>query len=275
MEHPHPRCDLALKPGYGQVNATVDGITSGVGLTVMSESPGEPEAPVAYVQLAPRNLRLWVGQGAGIHATAHDAAGRALDGRALSWAVEDSAVAAVDSHGFLTASGHGRTRVVATSEGVSGYGVVESFVQPQGEAYLQFYGLLSAIVDPSTVEPSIPTTWVDSSGVVHDAWIQVRPGALAMAWSGETGEYSQRLTLSTYVYTNPGVLKVAEIEYVDEGTLTRWWDYAYGREYFDFTSAITDGLVYRATWSLPGELAVEQVVGTIARRSYYFRLDPS
>ena len=264
---------VALKPGYGQVNATVEGITSGVGLTVASTNPGEPEAPVSHVHLIPGTIRLWVGQRAGLQATAYDAGWRALRGKLFSWAVEDSAVAAVDSTGFLKATGQGLTRVVATSEGVRGSAVVESYLQPQGAANLKFYGLLSAAEDPSTVEPTIPTTWVDSAGVVHDAWIQIWPGMLDMKWSGDEGEYSQRLALSTYIYLDPGVLKVAETEYVDEGTLERWWDYAYGREYFDFTSTVTHGLTYRATWTLPGELVVDQPVGNIGKRSYYFRLD--
>lgn len=265
---------VALRPGYGQVNATVEGITSAVGLTVASESPGEPQDPVAWVHVAPRSLRLWVGQRWGFQPSAYDSAGRVLDDRTFSWATEDSAVATIDSAGSVTAAGHGRTRVVATSEDVDGYAVLESYARPNGAAVFAFSGLLSALEDPSTVEPSVDTTWVDGAGVAHDAWIQVRPGSLTMEWSGEEGQYSQRLVLSTYVYdVGTGVRKVAEDVYVDEGTLERWWDYAYGREYFDFTSVTTQGLTYRATWTHPGELAVEQRVGSIAKRSYYFRLE--
>ena len=264
---------VALKPGYGQVNATVEGVTSAVGLTVASGDPGQPEAPVSFIQLTPRTFRLWVGQGAGVQATAYDAGWRALGGRPFSWAVQDSAVATVDSTGFLRGVGQGRTRVLAASEGVTGSAVVESYLQPQGAADLTFYGLISAAVDPSTVIPSIPTTWTDSAGIVHNAWIQVESGSLDLKWGDNTGEYRQRLVLSTYIYLDPGVQKVAETEYVDEGTLERWWDYAYGKEYFDFTSTVTPGLTYRATWTLPGELAVEQTVGSLAKRGYYFRLD--
>ncbi len=265
---------VALRPGYGQVNATVEGVTSAVGLTVMSESPGEPQRPVARVHVAPPELRLWVGQRWGFQPSAYDSVGRVLDGRAFSWATEDAAVATVDTAGTVTAAGHGRTRVVAISEGVRGYAVLDSYARPNHAAGLVYSGLLSAMADPSTVEPSIDTTWVDGAGVVHDAWIQVRPGSLYMDWSDQPGQYSQRLVLSTYVYdVGTGVRKVVETEYLDEGTLERWWDYASGREYFDFTSATTDGLAYRATWTLPGELAIEETVGTIAQRTYHFRLE--
>lgn len=264
---------VALQSGYGQVNATVEGITSAVALTVESEDPGAGDA-IAFIHVAPSQLRAWVGQRWGFHPSAYDSAGRVLDGRTFSWAVEDTTVATVDSAGFLTAAGHGRTRVVASAEGVEGFAVVESYAQPTGAAELTFYGLLSAASDWSTVEPSIYTTWVDSAGIEHDAWIQVRPGTLSLDWTGETGEYSQRLVLSTYVYSaGEGVRKVAESEYLDAGTLERWWDYASGREYFDFTSRTTDGLTYRATWTLPGELAVDQAVGSIERRSYHFHLE--
>lgn len=264
---------LALSSGYGQVEATVEGITGAVALTVESEEPGRPGEAVAFVHVAPVHLRLWVGQGWSYQASAYDAAGRHLEGATFSWIVEDSSIARVDSAGSVTAVGNGRTRVVAIADGVQGYALVDSYAPPSGGAELEFLGLLSAAHDGSTVEPSIDTTWVDSAGVTHDAWIQVRPGHLAMRWDGGTGRYDQRLVLSTYIYIpGEGARKVAESDYRDQGTLQRWWDYGTGREHFDFASETTDGLTYRATWSIPGELAVEQTVGATARRSYYFRL---
>jgi hypothetical protein len=113
---------------------------------------------------------------------------------------------------------------------------------------------------------------VDSAGVVHDAWIQVRPGSLDMDWSAVGGSYAQRLVLSTYVHDDAGVRKVDETEYVDAGAVERWYDFWTGIERFDFRSSVTDGLEYSGRWTLPGELAVEQTVGTVSKRTPYFRL---
>jgi hypothetical protein len=266
---------VALAAGYGQVNATVDGVTGAAALTVASDEPGEPESPVAHVQLRPNYLRRWAGQIGGMAATAHDSVWQVLDATPFAWAVEDSTVATVDSTGLVTAAGHGRTRVVATAQGVSGYAVVDSYVRPVGAVELVFHSLLSAAEnDGSMVEPVIDTIWVDSTGVEHEhAWMQVRPGEFSMQWDGDTGQYSQRLVLSTYIYiVGEGVLKVAESEYADQGTLERWWDYLTGEEVFEFTSTATAGLRYSATWTFPGELAVDQMVGRIAKRKYYFQL---
>lgn len=263
---------VALKPGYGQVDATVDGITGSVALTVASEDPGQPRQTVASVQLNPARRRVWVGQGFGVAVTVYDSAMQELEGKAVSWATEDTAVARVDSTGFVTGAGHGRTRVVATADGVSGYAVVDSYARPEGAAELEFYALHSEASDPGTLEPAIDTTWVDSAGVVHDAWIRARPGSLSMQWDATGGHYSQELVLSTYIYEAGELRTVAQNEYTDEGTLERRWDYLHGREVFDFTSTTTEGLTYKATWSIPGELEVDQAVGSIAKRKYYFRL---
>lgn len=263
---------VALKPGYGQVNATVDGVTTGVGLTVASPEPGGPEDPVSIVTVRPNRLRLWAGQGWHLAATAYGSAGQPVEGADIAWSVLDPTVASVDGAGMVAALGHGRTHVVATAGGVYGYAVVESYARPEGRADLELVGLTSAAADPSTVMASIDTTWVDGAGTVHDAWIQVRPGSLSLDWS-DGGHYSQRLTMTTYVYEpGSGVRKVAESEYVDAGALEWRYDWGTGEQRFDFRSAVTEGLTYTARWSIPGELAVEQTVGSVSKRTYYFRL---
>lgn len=202
---------LGRSPCAGPDSATVDGITASVALTVESDDPGQP-GQVASVQLAPSRLRVWLGQGLGVAVTVYDSSRQEVEGMTVSWATEDTTVARVGSTGFVTGAGHGRTRVVATVEGVSGYAVVDSYARPEGAAELEFYALHSEATDPSTLEPAIDTTWVDSAGVVHDAWIRARPGALSMQWDATGGQYSQRLVLSTYIYQDGEIRTVAQNE---------------------------------------------------------------
>ena len=263
---------VALRPGYGQVQATVDQVSTSVGLTVTTPEPGEPGAPVGAVVIRPGRLRAWVGETWPLSATVYDDAWQPLYGREVTWTVGDGAVAEVDGGGRVTAVGPGRTYAYATAGDVSGYAQVDSYARPVDGAHLVYTGLLSVDADSGTVMPSIDTTWTDPLGVVHPAWIQVGPGALSMELGSETGSYSQELTLVTYVYDSGGVRKVTESLHRDLGAVLRWWDYTTGRQHFRFSSTAIDGLVFEGSWSSPGELAVEQPVGALAPRSYYFRL---
>ncbi|MFW6206068.1 MAG: hypothetical protein ACOC5I_02405 [Gemmatimonadota bacterium] len=65
---------------------------------------------------------------------------------------------------------------------------------------------------------------------------------------------------------------MGESEYVDTGTLERWSDYFEGRKWFEFTSTTTPGLACSGTWSIPGELVIEQPLDAIPGRAFYFEL---
>lgn len=260
---------VALRPGYGQVNVSVDGVSTSAALTVSSEAP---EAPVGMVRVTPMKVRLWVGQAWNYAASVYDTALQPLAGRPVSWSVEDTTVARAHPSGMVIALGHGSTRVAATAGGKSGYATVESYARPENSAELKLRGLISAGADPNTMNPSIPTTWEDSAGVSHAAWIQVGPGTLSMQWDQSGGSYTQRLTLTTYVYDNPGVRKVAESEYRDSGSLEWWYDWTTGEQGFDFHSQTRNGLDYTARWGIPGELVLDQPLGQFSARKFYFGL---
>ncbi|MFW6199444.1 MAG: Ig-like domain-containing protein [Gemmatimonadota bacterium] len=265
----------ALAPGYGEVRATSEGISAAVGLTV--PTPDVPEA-VRIVTVVPELVRLWVDQGPGgwpgegplqMTARAWSSSGQLLE-RPVEWSVGSTGVATVDPSGVVTGTGPGATWVRATVEGKHGNARVETYERPENGAELDFYALISAR-DPYGIAPSIPTTWVDSEGVEHEAYVAVRPGELTMEWSGHQGTYSQRLVLTTWLPSPYRV--VQETEYVDSGTLSVGWDYAHGTgDLYAFSSASTPGLRYRGWWSMPGELAVEQTVGSLPKTTYYFGL---
>lgn len=260
----------ALAAGYGEVRATVDGVGAAVGLTVPTP---EPASPVLAVMVQPSLLRFWVGQGLTLEATVLDEGGQPVQGGSVAWSVLDTAVATVDSAGFVNAVGHGETYVVASAGGVNGYANVKSFARAVDGAELSFFATSSA-ANPPTVEGSIDTTWVDGNGVEHEAFLTVTGGGLSMEWNGAGGSYTQRLELTTFILEEMTAKVVEVSEYVDTGALAVWYDYSTGIEGFTFTSEATAGLSYSALWSIPGELAVEQPVGTVAERAYYFHLEP-
>ena len=100
------------------VTATSSGVTGSAELTVVVPAP-------TTVAVTPDTLKLMaIGQTAQLAAEVLDQAARAMAGVAVSWSSGDTAVAAVDSAGLVTAVGPGGTTVTATAGEASGEAVV-------------------------------------------------------------------------------------------------------------------------------------------------------
>ena len=99
--------------GSATITATSEGQTGTATITVSL-------VPVASVSVTPSPANLMVGQTLQLSATARDAGGAVLTGRAITWTTDDPAVATVSSSGVLTAVAPGTTQVTATVDGVAG-----------------------------------------------------------------------------------------------------------------------------------------------------------
>src|SRR5437867_4161991 len=91
---------------------------------------GPNTASVATVSVTPATLGLTVGQTGQLTATARDAAGNALSGRAITWVSAAPAVATVDGTGLVTAAAVGAATITATSETKSGTAAVTVSLVP-------------------------------------------------------------------------------------------------------------------------------------------------
>lgn len=262
----------ALSAGYGEVRAEAEGVSLSVGLTVMTP---EPEPIVGSVSVhSPGGLpaRLWTGQSWQFQARVRDQNGNVLSAWPVTWSVLDSTVVTVDADGRATALGPGRTYVQATTEGQTGSAEVRSWVHPHAAGGAEFvFRSTRSDTTAAQVPPSFYTTWTDSLGVEHPAFIAFHGGTLSLDWSGGSPSYEQRLTMRTYIYV-PSLQLVEESEYVDSGSLTVFYDLYTGWHVYEMSSAITPGLTYLGRYSLPGELAVLQPVGAIPPMKFYFEL---
>lgn len=101
----------AVAEGSAFIRATAGGKADSVQVTV---SP----APVASVQLNLSQLSLAKGTTQQLSATAKDAQGRVLNGRAIEWRSNGPQVATVSQAGLVTAINIGTTSVTATIEGI-------------------------------------------------------------------------------------------------------------------------------------------------------------
>lgn len=81
---------------------------------------GNPEVPVASVDVQPAEHLLEVGQTVSLRAQAKSAAGDILANRPIVWRSDADAVATVSQSGLVTARGEGAAFAIATSEGKTG-----------------------------------------------------------------------------------------------------------------------------------------------------------
>lgn len=260
----------ALSPGYGQVEATVDGVSAAVGLTVMTPEP-EPE-PVAHIIIdtSGRPIRMWAGQIWALQVRILNTQWQPIEGHTVTWAVTDPSVATIDSVGRLQALSTGSTSVSATAGGKTAWVTMKSYLRPVDHAELAFFGMLSDTSD-LMIQPSVDTTWVDAQSVEHPAFIGFYGGHLSLDWSDASPSYEQRITMRTYIYQE-SMQMVEETEYVDRGSLEVLYDLFTGEHIYRMTSSLTPGLTYLGRYSLPGELAVMQPLGSIPAMTYYFKL---
>jgi len=157
----------ALAAGTAQVTATVEGVSGSARVIVVAPPP----AAVARVDLTPDSLVLQPNQTEHFVATAYDAEGHVLTGRAITWSSSDSAVAVVGTGGAVTAVRPGRARISATVEGVSGSGI--AFVYGLDIARLEVVPDSQVVVIGQTA---------DFSAFAYDATNHIVSG-LTIKWS--------------------------------------------------------------------------------------------
>jgi uncharacterized protein YjdB len=143
----------AVTAGTAIVTGTCEGKTASATITVTV-------IPVAAVTVTPGSATLTVGQTASLSATATDANGNVLSGRAITWSSANSAIATVSTLGLVKAIGAGTTTIAATSEGKSGTAqVIVTAAAPP---------VASVAVNPDSANISVGST-VTLSATVRDA----------------------------------------------------------------------------------------------------------
>jgi alpha-tubulin suppressor-like RCC1 family protein len=102
----------AASAGTARITATAEGKSASTELTV--------SVPVSAVTVSPSNPRVSIGQSLQLTAVPRDAGGNALAGRAVSWSVDNGAVATVSTTGVVIGVGAGSATITAMSESQSG-----------------------------------------------------------------------------------------------------------------------------------------------------------
>lgn len=112
-----------VTPGSVVITAKADRAASQFTLTVVP-------VPVATVAVNPDTATVPVGTTRQLTATAHDAGGNPLTGRAVEWSSSDTTVAKVSASGVVTSVKTGSATITATVEGKTGTSRVTSVPGP-------------------------------------------------------------------------------------------------------------------------------------------------
>jgi len=112
-----------VAPGTATITATSEGKSGTATLTVV-------RPPVASVEVTPATASIVVGGTVQLTATPKSANGTPLEGRGVTWASSNTAVATVDATGLVTGVGQGTATISATSEGKTGTASVGVGVVP-------------------------------------------------------------------------------------------------------------------------------------------------
>ena len=127
---------VATVSGSGLVSARAAGSTT---ITATSEGQNGTASltvsvvPVASVTVSPALGSVAVGSTLQLTATTRDSAGNPLNGRAITWATSNGAVAAVSASGLVTGVSVGNATITATTGGKSGTaGIAVTAAPPPG-----------------------------------------------------------------------------------------------------------------------------------------------
>ena len=158
-----------VSQGSAVIFATIEGVVASVTVTV-------GPVPVASVSISPSGGTVQVGDSLFLSATPLDGAGNALPGRAVSWSVDNPAIATVGSNGEVAGIATGTVAVTATSEGQSSTVSVSvtatTFTVTVTPATLSITifsnGQFNAVVRTQSgkIQPNAPVSWSSSNPIV-------------------------------------------------------------------------------------------------------------
>src|SRR5438067_1844997 len=103
--------------GQATITATSETKSGTAAITVI-------QVPVASVTVTPATPTVFLGQTVQLTATPKDANGNVLNGRVVTWASDNTAVATVSSTGLVTGVTQGQATITATSEAKNGTAAV-------------------------------------------------------------------------------------------------------------------------------------------------------
>jgi uncharacterized protein YjdB len=197
--------------GSVSIRASVDDAEGAAVLTVVP-------VPIAQIVVTPQAANVLAGQVVPLTATARDAAGTVLPGRAITWNSSDDNVAVVSSSGRVQTLAAGTAIITASAEGKSGSATINVSQPPPVVATVEMNPTTAAIRVSETVQitatprdgqgntVNVPVIWASSdssvalpngSGVVTG----LAPGNVTITATAGTKSGSAQVTVASAVHS--------------------------------------------------------------------------
>jgi uncharacterized protein YjdB len=142
--------------GLATITATSEGRSGTAAITVAN-------LPVASVTVSPASGSVQVGATLQLTATARDASGNLLSGRAVTWASSNTAAATVSASGRVTGVATGAATITATSEGQNGTSAITVIPVPPPPTAGGIWGIYPNCIAPAT--PIEMHSWWDEDSL--------------------------------------------------------------------------------------------------------------
>ena len=171
----------AVAPGTAMINATSEGVTGTLAMSVTSTATS-----VATVSVSLSSAAMNVGQTGQATAIAKDANGNTISAGTPSWSTSNASVATVSSSGVVTAAGAGSATITATLSGKSGGASVSVTTSSTGSITVTPPALPLSVPSPNVPAPTGRTIRVAAGGDLQAALNSALPGDVVALASGAT-----------------------------------------------------------------------------------------
>ena len=172
-------------------SGVVTGVASGT-VTITASSDGQSgtatvtvtSVPVASVAVTPATTTVTVGQTVQLAATARDASGQTLTGRAVTWTSASPGIASVSGSGLVSGVSAGSTTITATIDGVPGATTVTVGPVPIGTVSVS---PSTVTLNPGQTSPLSATVRDANGGTMANAqvsWTSSNSGVATVTSSG-------------------------------------------------------------------------------------------
>ena len=183
-----------VAPGTATITATSEGKSGGTTVTVTP-------APVSTVTIAPPSASVTAGKTTQLTATAKDANGNTLTGRAIGWTSSNSSIATVSETGLVTGVTAGSATITATSEGKSGTSNITVLTPILAVGSVTLAPSTATIIANGRTTTLVPTVKDAAGTVVTDRQITWSSSNTSVATVSSSGVVTSGTTTGTATIT--------------------------------------------------------------------------
>lgn len=205
-----------VSTGQARIWATAQGVSSEQALVTVVSDPNQ----IAFVDVTPGDTSLTVGKLIQFTATTRNAEGNTLDGKTITWATSDNAIAVVNATGLVTGLSPGSVQITATSENIESTPINLEVLEPSRTGTFRATPGTSYTVKGTAILEQIPGE--DGLRLRFDEDFQSSNGPDLYVYLSKTDKVNAtsvslgklQTTLGAQTYTVPSSVNMTDFDYV-------------------------------------------------------------